>query len=70
MAKITNKQIEKADDILCPTELTTEQQIEAIMNCKDDSEMVDYIDGVQVCEMFEWTFTVKDFLIHLGIRVK
>lgn len=32
----------------------------------DDSVMVDHIDDVQVAELFEFTFTVRDLLDHIS----
>ena len=45
-------------------DLPVEAQVLAIVNQSkvDDSTMVDFVDGVQVTELFENTFTCKDFL--------
>lgn len=29
--------------------------------------MIDYLDGVQICEQFEFTFTTQDFLKEIGL---
>ena len=48
--------------------LTLDEMFDAIVeqNDEDPSAMVDYIDGVYMCENLEFTFTCKNFLEHVG----
>lgn len=56
----------KAEEFLCVDEASVVDQVRAIINEEDTTAMIDYIDGVQIIEQFEFTFTAKDFLEHIG----
>jgi len=63
--------VDKAHDYLIQSdedEPTVEQQVEAIIEHAkiDSSQMIDYVDGVQTVEQFEFTFTCNDFLNHIS----
>lgn len=42
--------------------MSIEDQVNAIKNHLDKSDMIDWIDGVHPTSTFEFTFTVEDFL--------
>lgn len=43
------------------------EQVRAIINEENKAKMIDHIDNVCPIEKFEFTFTVKDFLGHIGM---
>ncbi len=56
----------KAEEFLCVDEVSVVDQVRAIINEEDTSTMIDHIDDVCTIEQFEYTFTAKDFLEHIG----
>lgn len=56
--------IEGAGEFLTTDEVSAEEQLKLIevQALIDDSEIIDYIDGVQVCYDYEYEITVRDFL--------
>lgn len=62
------KIINKADNVLSLSdEMTIEQAISIIASVEDKNMMLDHVhDDIFPIEMFEFTFTVKDFLDHIG----
>ena len=62
-----DKAIEAAGHYLCDSdEMTIEEQIEAIANHEDQSDMIDNVEGVIVWEKVEWSFTCDSFLDQIG----
>ena len=61
----------KAEEFLCVDEASIVDQVRAIISEQEyePTTMIDYIDGVQVIEQFEFTFTVKDFLEQIGYSI-
>ncbi len=47
-------------------EKTVEQMVRLIEKNEDQDELVDYIDGVEIVEAMESTFTCKQFLELIG----
>jgi ribosomal silencing factor RsfS len=58
----------KAEEFLNTDEKSIVDQVRAIVNEQEyePTTIIDYIDGVQTIEEFEFTFTVKDFLEQIG----
>lgn len=57
----------KAEEFLCVEDsLDLVNQVRAIINNEDETEMIDYIDDVCPIEQFEYNFTAKDFLSQIG----
>ncbi len=56
----------KAEEFLCVDETGIVDQVRAIINNEDETEMIDHIDNVCPIEQFEYTFTAKDFLEQIG----
>lgn len=55
--------LEKASSFLAgDAEKTTAQMVKLIEKHSDQNDLIDYIDGVEVCEAVESTFTCKQFL--------
>jgi hypothetical protein len=56
--------IERAGEYLSTSDVEASEQLELIeaQALVDDSEIIDYIDGVQVIEDYEFELTVKEFL--------
>lgn len=57
----------KAEKLLCIEEASIVDQVRAIINEENKAKMIDHIDNVCPIEKFEFTFTVKDFLEHIGM---
>jgi hypothetical protein len=60
----------KSDEYICTD--TDEETIEYIMllieaSEEDDSQMIDHIGDFSPVEKFEYTFTIRDFLEHIGL---
>ena len=54
--------IQKAKNVLiADSDTTIKQMIDLIKNA-DKTNIIDYIDGVQVCEELEFTLTCEQFL--------
>ncbi len=69
------KALKKADDILCADGYEDLQsQVNAIQEefKTNPSGMIDHIDSYDVvpCEKFQYTFTNRDFLAHIGLIEK
>ncbi len=59
--------LERADAYLCPNEdVSLEEMINAIANNENQTEMIDYVDGVVVWEKVEFDFTCEEFLDLIG----
>jgi hypothetical protein len=58
----------KAEEFLCVDEASVVDQVRAIINEEDTSTMIDHIDNVCPIEQFEYNFTAKDFLEHIGYK--
>jgi hypothetical protein len=63
--------IAKASELLAyDSEISTEEMIKRIVKCKDENEIIDYIDGVDVWEKVEYSFTCEQFLEQIGYDEK
>ena len=60
--KITEKELELAKKILSGDDNEIEDMVLIIKNHKNPSDLIDYIDDVQPAQMFEFTFSVEQFL--------
>ena len=56
------KVLRKAGEYLSCDENQIEGMVSAIINNQNQNELIDYIDGVQVCQKSEFEFTCKEFL--------
>ncbi len=56
------KRIERAGQFLSATGDELKAMVKLIEDCEDENEMIDYIEGVDVWEKVEFSFTVKQFL--------
>jgi hypothetical protein len=56
------KQLEKALMFLCDGEKTVAEQVEIIRNHPDKDDIIDWIDGVDVVNRFESSFTAESFI--------
>lgn len=56
----------KAEEFLCDDETNIVEQVRAIIREDDATTMIDHIEDVCPIEQFEFNFTVKDFLEHIG----
>jgi hypothetical protein len=59
------KQLSRAKNILSGDDV--ESQIAHILNHRNPHEMIDYIDGVQPSEDYEYFYTVREFLMTIGM---
>ena len=62
--------LKKAEDILfwgSTDSLSVEEQVKLIESHDTDSDIIEWIDGVEVVQSFETSFTVKTFLQHIGL---
>lgn len=57
----------KTDQYLDTSEVPATHQLLEILQTEDTGGMVDYVDEVQMAETFEFTFTIKTFLEHIGL---
>lgn len=66
---------DKAEEYLVQSDEETDfpvhKQVLAIYNQSkiNDTMMIDHVDGVQTVEQFEYTFTCRDFLEHIGNKL-
>ena len=62
---LINQYLTQSDE---DSDLPVEQQVEAIIKQSkiDGTEMIDYVDGVQTTEQFEFAFTCNDFLTEIS----
>jgi hypothetical protein len=58
------KQLSRAKNILSGDDV--ESQVGHIINHRNRHEMIDYIDGVQPSEDYEYFYTVSEFLLTIG----
>ena len=65
---MTNEQLSRAKNILSGDNV--ENQVERIIDHPNRDEMIDYIDGVQPSEDYEYFFTVKEFINTVGLNDK
>lgn len=56
----------KAEEFLCDDETNIVEQVRAIIREDDATTMIDHIEDVCPIEQFEFNFTAKDFLEHIG----
>jgi hypothetical protein len=67
-SKVDDNMVIKASDYLCEGDeddddyMSIEDQVTAIKNHPNKSDMIDWIDGVYPTEAFESTFTVEGFI--------
>lgn len=54
--------IERASHLLADGELSIEEMVKAIADNKDEYQIIDYVEGVNVWEKVEYSFTCKQFL--------
>ena len=70
-SKVDDNMVIKASDYLCEADeddddyMSIEDQVTAIKNHPNKSDMIDWIDGVYPAEAFEFIFTVEGFLEHI-----
>jgi hypothetical protein len=62
------EQLSRAKNILSGDDV--ESQVGHILNHRNRHEMIDYIDGVQPSEDYEYFYTVSEFILTVGIEVK
>lgn len=61
------RKIEIAERFLSgSSELSTLEMIKLIENHEDKDEIIDYIEGVDVCTRYEMAFTVESFLEEIN----
>lgn len=58
--------IERASHYLSDGNLSTEEMCDAIANHKDQYDMIDNVEGVEVWEKVENSFSCDDFLSEIG----
>ena len=60
ITKIAANIIEEAGKFLADDNV--EEQLNIIMNHPDENDVLDWVDGVCICEAFETSFTVRSFM--------
>jgi hypothetical protein len=65
-----DKAFEKAGEYLCEGDINTPHQLSNIVNHKDQSDLIDNVEGVVVWEKVELEFTCKEFLELIGYPKK
>lgn len=64
ISSITEERVNKiAESLLCgDTEYTIVEQVKFIREHEDQTDLIDYVEGVTVWEKVEFSFTCKGFL--------
>lgn len=68
LSKLKADYVYKADHVLISDDI--EGDIQKIVKAKDSDphSMIDYIDGITVCEDFEYSFSPAKFLAYIGYK--